>query len=272
MNSQNPIGRVDVLSSMVLETNHLTKRYGGLIALDDVSLEFPTGQVTAIVGPNGAGKTTLFNTIAGFLRPDFGSVNLVDGVGTKKIQLSGLTPCQIASGGIGVLFQDVRVFSRLTALENVAVGFSKQFGENPLLSVLRPKAVFKSDQRKLAKAREILDFVGLGDKSHLWAGSLSYGQQKLVALARLIAMDCEVIMLDEPTSGIHPAMIETLLSLIDKLAHQRGKTIIMVEHNLDVVRRIGDWVYMMLRGKLEAFGKPNEVLRDASLSQGIASE
>lgn len=253
---------------MYLETNNLMKHFGGLAALDDVSLEFHAGQITAVIGPNGAGKTTLFNVIAGFAKPDSGSVRIIDTVSSvpAETDLTRLRPQQIAQQGLGVLFQDIRVFGHLTALENVAVGMKHQRGENPLLAVFRPDIVAKEDRETLAKALEHLEFVGLADKAHLWAGSLSYGQQKLVALARLVAADARVIMLDEPTSGIHPTMIKTLMGLIDRLAHELGKVIIMVEHNLNVVRHIGDWVYLMSRGRAEIFGKPAEVLRDETLT------
>lgn len=252
---------------MHLETDSLNKHFGGVAALDDVSLEFPAGQVTAVIGPNGAGKTTLFNAIAGFVRPDSGSVRLVGGNGSPAgtADLTGLPPHRIARHGIGVLFQDIRVFGHLSALENVAVGTGRQTGENPFMAMLRPGKVAVEDRANLSAARDHLDFVGLADKAHLWAGNLSYGQQKLVALARLMAADAQVLLLDEPTSGIHPDMIDTLLALIERLADERGKAVIMVEHNLNVVRRVGDWVYLMARGRVEVFGKPSEVLRDESL-------
>lgn len=252
---------------MHLETDSLNKHFGGVAALDEVSLEFPFGQVTAVIGPNGAGKTTLFNTIAGFIRPDSGSVRLVEGNGASgsPIELTGCRPHEIARHGVGVLFQDIRVFSHLSALENVAVGAPRQTGENPFVALFRPGTVAREDQANLTAARAHLEFVGLADKAHLWAGNLSFGQQKLVALARLLAADARILLLDEPTSGIHADMIDTLLGLIERLANEQGKAVIMVEHNLNVVRRVGDWVYLMARGRVEVFGKPSEVLRDQSL-------
>ena len=252
---------------MHLETNSLNKHFGGVAALVDVSLEFPAGQVTAVIGPNGAGKTTLFNAIAGFIRPDSGSVRLVGGNGThaSPIELTGSSPQEIARHGVGVLFQDIRVFSHLSALENVAVGAARQTGENPFLAMFRPGSVSREDRANLDAARAHLEFVGLAEKAHLWAGNLSFGQQKLVALARLLAADSRALLLDEPTSGIHPDMIDKILGLIERLADEHGKAVIMIEHNLNVVRRVGDWVYLMNRGRLEVFGKPSEVLRDESL-------
>ena len=254
---------------MRIETDSLDKRFGGVVALDDVTLDFPARSVTAIIGPNGAGKTTLFNVMAGFLKPDSGSVFLVpNGDGeraTNKTDILGLPPYQIALRGVGVLFQDIRVFEKLTALENVAVGVKNQLGENPLSCFFHPAPVASREKEVLEKARHYLDYVGLADKAHLWAKQLSYGQQKLMAIARLLAGDAKVLLLDEPTSGVHPDMIDKLLGLIQRLADNDGCVVIMIEHNLNVVRRVGDWVYLMAGGRIEVFGKPEEVLRDTTL-------
>jgi ABC-type branched-subunit amino acid transport system ATPase component len=251
---------------MHMQTNIIRNHIGGVAALEDVSLEFPAGQVTAVIGPNGAGKTTLFNVMAGYVRPDSGSVRLAkSGNDTPEdIELTGRKPHEIARRGIGVLFQDIRVFGHLSAIENVAVGFRNQPGENPL-SALFGGSRTGSERAALEHARAHLEFVGLVDKAHVWAANLSYGQQKLVALARLLASEAGIFLLDEPTAGIHPDMIKKLLDLIERLADERGKAVIMVEHNLNVVREIGDWVYLMAGGRVEVFGKPAEVLRDESL-------
>lgn len=256
---------------MIVETDNLNKLFGGIVALEDVTLDFAAGSVTAIIGPNGAGKTTLFNVIAGFLKPDSGSVFLVpngDGESeTGKTSILGLSPNEIALRGVGVLFQDIRIFEKLTALENVAVGAKAQPGENPLNCFFRPVQVARREEEVLEKARHYLDYVGLADKSHLWAEQLSYGQQKLMAIARLLAGDAKVLLLDEPTSGVHPDMIEKLLGLIQRLADNDGRVVIMIEHNLNVVKRVGDWVYLMAGGRIEVFGKPDEVLRDETLQK-----
>lgn len=260
----------------LLRTDNLNKRFGGVVALDHVSIDFSEGTVTAIIGPNGAGKTTLFNVIAGFLQPDSGSVKLVrksdDGFSKKPISetsvnLVGLPPHRIALLGVGTLFQDIRLFDKLTALENVAVGVQHQLGENPIQCLFRPKAVATMEKETREKARHYLEVVGLSEKAHLWAEQLSYGQQKLVAIARLLAGDAKFLLLDEPTSGIHPDMIDFLLSRIQYLAYEERRTIIMIEHNLDVVKRIGDQVYLMADGRVEVFGTPSEVLRDSTLQK-----
>jgi ABC-type branched-subunit amino acid transport system ATPase component len=255
---------------MRVEIDNLNRRFGGVVALDDVSLDFASSSVTAIIGSNGAGKTTLFSVIAGFQKPDSGTVLLVPdnetgNVPLEGINITGMSPDQICLNGVGVLFQDVRVFDKLTALENVAVGAKDQPGENPFNCFFRPKLVATREKEVLEKARHYLEYVGLADKAHLWAEQLSYGQQKLVAIARLLAGDAKVLLLDEPTSGVHPDMIDKLLELIQQLADEQGRAVIMIEHNLNVVKRVGDWVYLMAGGRIEVFGKPQEVLRDSKL-------
>ena len=185
---------------MHIETENLNKRFGGVVALEDVSLEFPSASVTAIIGPNGAGKSTLFNVIAGFLQPDSGAVLMIEdnpaASESAKTDLLGLAPHEVARKGIGVLFQDVRVFSKLTALENVAVGVKYQCGEKQASCLFSPGRVRQQEEKVLDRARQLLEYVGLSEKANLLAGQLSYGQQKLVAIARLLAGDARVLLLD----------------------------------------------------------------------------
>ncbi len=251
---------------MRVETDNLNKRFGGVVALEEVTMDFSPSTVTAIIGPNGAGKTTLFNVMAGFLKPDSGSVNLMSDQadsGPKHSQdrnqatdIVGLAPHQIAARGIGV-----------SALENVAVGVKNQAGEKPVNCFFRRSVVRREEKDVMEKSGCLLEYVGLSDKSHLLAEQLSYGQQKLVALARLLAGDARVLLLDEPTSGVHPDMIDKLLDLIQRLADDDGRTVVMIEHNLNVVKRVGDWVYLMAGGRIEVFGKAQEVLRDSTLQE-----
>jgi branched-chain amino acid transport system permease protein len=262
------------LTEMQIETENLGKRFGGVVALEDVALEFPAGSVTAIIGPNGAGKTTLFNVMAGFLRPDSGAVYLIEKESEGKAELVmsrknivGLPPHMIARSGLGVLFQDIRIFKNLTALENVAVAFNHQTGENPVSCLFQPAKVRRVEFSTVDHAWHYLDYVGLSNKAHDWAAQLSYGQQKLLAIARLLAGDARVLLLDEPTSGVHPDMIDKLLGLVQRLATEERRAVVMIEHNLNVVRRVGDWVYLLAAGRVEAFGEPREVLRDNTLQE-----
>jgi ABC-type branched-subunit amino acid transport system ATPase component len=249
---------------MILRTHRLTKRFGGVVALDDVSVEFYPGSITALVGSNGAGKSTLFNVIGGLVAPDSGKVTLGNG---SEVQLTGLPPHAIARCGIGMLFQDVRIFRKLTALDNVAVGAQAQPGESPISTLFRRSVSRAREHEVIETAMQYLEFVGLSDKSHIWAEQLSYGQQKLVAIARLLAADSRVILLDEPTSGVHPDRSDQLLDRIQRLADDHNRTVIMIEHNHEVVARISDRVYQLETGRIVAYGTPQDVLPAPDVSQ-----
>lgn len=239
----------------VLELKDVTKSFGGLVAVDRASLAFFKGKITGLIGPNGAGKTTLFNLITGFLKPDDGTIHF------NGYTTNGLPPWHIAQLGIGRLFQDVRVFDKLTALENVLLARKEQPGENPLISLFRRKNAFNVEKRNLEEAKRWLKFVELEKKEETLAENLSYGQQKLLAIARLLAGGFEVLLLDEPTAGINPKMVKSVLGVIRRLA-QEGKTVVVIEHNMSVIMEISDWVYFMDEGKVVTFGLPKEILGD----------
>ena len=257
---------------MRVVTESLTKSFEGIKALDAVSVDFEPSMVTAIIGPNGAGKTTLFNVISGFLKPNSGHVFLIDdSLATGAIsnpqtsEITGLKANQVSKFGLGVLFQDIRVFNGLSVIENLLAAAPMQSGENPARACFQPRKIEREDRELLRKAMTILEYVGLSEHSHHYADELSYGQQKLAAIARLLMSESRVLLLDEPTSGVSPAMIPKLLELIQSLAEKDGCTVIMIEHNLNVVRDVGDWVYLMSRGAVEVFGIPEEVLQQDAL-------
>ena len=245
---------------MILGTQNLTKSFGGTVALDHVSVEFLPGSVTALVGANGAGKSTLFNVVAGFIAADAGEVYLKNG---PSLRVDGLPVHEIARRGIGVLFQEVRVFKKLTVLDNVAAGAQDQPGESSLNALLRRPRSLAREREVQQKAVQLLEFVGLSEQARYFADQLSHGQQKLVALARLLAANAKILLLDEPTAGVHPDRIDQLLKLIRKLAEDHARTIVMIEHNRSAVRRISDRVFRMERGAIVAAGSPQEVLRES---------
>jgi branched-chain amino acid transport system permease protein len=239
----------------ILELRGVTKVFGGVRAADRVTMGFEQGRITGLIGPNGAGKTTLFNLVSGFLHMDSGRVYL------KGRDITGLKPWHVAQRGLGRLFQDVRLFPRLRAIENVMVAFQKQAGENPLTSVFGRWVVVRQESVRRRRAIELLSFVGLSGKADDLAEDLSYGQQKLLSIARLLAADAEVLLLDEPTAGVNPQMVGVLLDVVRKLARE-GKTIVFIEHNMNVVVEIADWLYFIDDGQIESFGTPQEVLGD----------
>jgi len=238
-----------------LELIDVSKSFDGLKAVDQVSIGLQKGKITALIGPNGAGKTTIFNLISGFIKPDSGQILY------RGQNMVGLSPWEIASLGIGRLFQDVRVFSRLTVLDNVLAAFKGQKGEKVMVAILGRGKVLSEEARNKEKALELLRFVGLAEKASDLAENLSYGQQKLLSIARLLAAEADVLLLDEPTAGVNPAMIGQILKVARTLAEQ-GKTVVIIEHNMNVVVEVADWVYFMDDGQIVSFGLPKDVLGD----------
>lgn len=244
----------------ILELVGVSKSFDGIKAVDSVSLDFSANKITALIGPNGAGKTTVFNLISGFLKADEGTIKF------KGKDLNGFPPFRIARAGIGRLFQDVRIFKEMTVLENVMAAFDNQVGERWWVPLIEPFKVKKQEREFLQRADELLQFVGLLEKRDDFAESLSYGQQKLLSIARLLASDAEILLLDEPTAGVSPAMVPQILEVIISLRN-RGKAVILIEHNLNVVSEIGDWVFFMDEGQVTYFGLPADVLGNPDVRQ-----
>jgi branched-chain amino acid transport system permease protein len=245
---------------VVLQADGLSKRYGGIVAAKDVSLELRGGTITALVGPNGAGKTTLFNLLTGTVVPDAGSVRL------NGVELVGTRPDAIVHAGLVRTFQDVRLFGRLSCLENIMLAVPGQAGER-VDTLLRPgRLVSRTDRAVAQQAMRWLDFVGLADQAGTPAEALSYGQSKLVSLARALATKADVLLLDEPASGVDTTWVDTMLSLIDAVRAE-GRTVCLVEHNLDVVRELADHAYFMELGEITASGTIAELTSSARLAE-----
>ncbi|MDW5593042.1 branched-chain amino acid ABC transporter ATP-binding protein/permease [Conexibacter stalactiti] len=238
----------------------LEKSFGGVRAVQGVDIDLKRGAVTALVGPNGAGKTTVFNLIAGALRPDAGSVVLDD------VEIAGKRPDEIAALGMVRSFQDVRLFPQMTARDNVAVAVPGQPGESLARLFAAPAAVGRGERAALEMADEWLEFVGMSGAATTPAAALSYGEQKLVSLARVLATDAQVILLDEPASGIEGSWVQAMLDLIDRVRDQ-GRTVCIVEHNMHVIEQIADVTYFMESGRVVASGDVGELLKDNHLAE-----
>ncbi|MBF0605155.1 MAG: ABC transporter ATP-binding protein [Nitrospirae bacterium] len=235
-----------------LSFHHLRKKFGGTAALSDVSLSFTNEGTVALIGPNGAGKTTLLNIISGFLAPDSGQVFL------GATEITGMAPYRIAKLGIVRTFQELRIIRNLSTLDNVMLSRPEQLGENLLHALLRLRSKQgEIDNRQTAF--QLLEIVGLEEKSIDPAGSLSYGQQKLLALACCLATEAHTLILDEPVAGVHPDMIDKIISLLGKLKEQ-GKRLLFIEHDLNMVRKTADFVVVMANGVVIAQGPPDDVL------------
>ncbi len=245
---------------VVLRTVGVSKRFGGIVAARDLDIELRQGTITALVGPNGAGKTTVFNLLTGAIPPDTGSVEL------NGDELVGLDPAQIARKGMVRSYQDVRLFNRLSCLQNVMMAVQGQPGENFATLTIAHGRVIRSEAETRDKAMEWLRFVGMADFAAVSAGALSYGQTKLVSLARVLATEADVLLLDEPASGIDTRWVDTMLDLIEQVRDQ-GRTVCVVEHNLHVVGRLADHTYFMELGEITAQGTIAELTSTPRLAE-----
>jgi ABC-type branched-subunit amino acid transport system ATPase component len=239
-----------------LELREVSKSFGGVVAVDRMSVGFEAGKVSALIGLNGAGKTTVFDLISGLLDPDEGDIYY----GGKKI--SRLRPWDVAQCGIGRLFQDIKVFERLTVIENVLTAFKGQKGESAFASIFARRRVLEQERGLRERARELLHSVGLARKADEPASELSYGQQKLLALARLLAADVDALLLDEPTAGVEWRSAVKVLEVIRRLANE-DKTLVIIEHNMGFISECVDTLFFVERGRVTSSGAPGVVLAGA---------
>ena len=240
----------------MLETRELTIRFGGHVAVDHVSCSFAPGTLTAIVGPNGAGKTTYFNLISGQLRASEGSVRL-DGVDITNDTASSRT-----HRGLGRAFQLTQLFPNLSVVENVRLAVQSRRKEG-----LNLWSVWLDHRNTLERAHALVDRVKLGDRANAAASSLPHGDQRKLEVAMLIALEPSVFMFDEPTAGMNAGEAPVILDLIRRLKQDKTKTILLVEHKMDVVRELADRIVVLHNGKLVADGEPEAVIASPIVQQ-----
>lgn len=243
-----------------LQASGLEVSFGGLKALNDCSFTVQQGRITCLVGPNGAGKTTIFNVITGFLQPGAGSVSY------KGFLLDGWKPQAIVAAGIARTFQNLRLFTDLTALDNVLTSLPAQAGEEPFAAIFRPFHVASRQRGRRAEALAILDRVGLSARAGDFVRNLSYGEQKLLIIARVLATGAELLLLDEPASGLSAGALDGVMALLRSLQAD-GKTLLVVEHNTRVVQKIADDVLFLHQGHLMAQGSPEAIVNDPALAE-----
>jgi neutral amino acid transport system ATP-binding protein len=241
----------------ILVADGVTRKFGGLTAVDVAHVEIPRGMITALIGPNGAGKTTLFNLLTGFDKPDSGSWSF------EGRNLAGVPSYRVARRGMIRTFQLTKALSLLTVIDNMRLGSQDQPGEKFFASFLRP--LWSGVEKRLTiKAEELLERFKLIEKRDDYAAGLSGGQRKLLEMARALMSNPRLIMLDEPMAGVNPALTQSLLEHIKDLKKD-GTTVLFVEHDMHMVRNISDWVIVMAEGKIVAEGPPAQVMKDQAV-------
>lgn len=245
-------------ANTILRLEALSKSFGGLQAVRDLSFDVNAGTITSLIGGNGAGKTTAFNLITGNLVPDSGHIYLRDA------RVDGLPPHKVARAGIARGFQELRLFNRLSARDNIEAAIPNLRGESIIRALIGGRELMGERNAADARANALLDDLTIASQADSLAERLSYGQQKLLSLGRLLAAEGELLLLDEPTSGLSPGMVEDFCTRMRRLT-ENGKTILLIEHNVDIVMRLSDWVVVMHQGTKIAEGRPEEVRNNVTV-------
>lgn len=241
----------------ILEVKNLTKNFGGLCAVSNVSMTINSGELIGLIGPNGAGKTTLFNLLTGVYEPSSGLIELTED--DKKIQLGGLKPYKVTSHGIARTFQNIRLFKTMTVLENVKVAMHKNIRYGTITAILRLPSYYSEEKWVEEKSCELLKEVGLYSKRNELATNLPYGEQRRLEIARALAIQPKILFLDEPAAGMNPQETADLTQLIYHIRDKYNLTVILIEHDMSLVMNICERIYVLDYGKMIANGNPEEI-------------
>ena len=240
----------------VLVATDVRKEFGGLIAVNDVTFTVPRGKVISLIGPNGAGKTTFFNMLTGVYTPTAGQILFLGE------DVTGKPPHAITERGIGRTFQNIRLFQNMTALENVLVGMHSRMKANLFNSILRTPKVRREEREAREKARELLEYTGLGRKAEEVSRNLPYGDQRRLEVARALATQPKLLLLDEPTAGMNPQETADFTSFVARLREEQGLAVLLIEHDMRVVMGVSDRVTVLDYGEKIAEGTPQEIQKD----------
>ncbi len=237
----------------LLEMANITKTFGGLKAISDVTFSLEKGRIVSIIGPNGAGKTTFFNTLTGIYRPDTGTIKF------NGKSLVGLRTDQIAACGIARTFQNIRLFADMTVIENIMVGMHVHLKQSPLQTLLRLPGFNREEKEAEVKALRLMKYVGLNNVENELAKNLPYGAQRRLEIARALAADPQLLLLDEPAAGMNPQETEDIIKLFRDIRDNMGITILLIEHDMRVVMNISEDICVMDYGEKIAQGSPAEI-------------
>ena len=244
------------MAGILLEAKKVTKRFGGLVAVNEVDFSIDEGSIISLIGPNGAGKTTFFNMIAGLYPLSAGEIRF------KGQRLDTASPHTITTLGIARTFQNIRLFATMSALDNVLVGMHTRLKSGIIGSVLRLPSVVAEEKQAREQAHHLLDFVGLNGAADTWARNLPYGDQRRLEIARALATQPTLLLLDEPSAGMNPQERNALTDLIRRLRTELGLTVFLIEHHMGLVMGISDRVTVLDHGTKIAEGSPHDVQRN----------
>lgn len=254
----------------VLKVSGLTKNFGGLAAVSNVNLEIGECELIGLIGPNGAGKTTLFNLLTGVYDPSEGKIELnVDG--TMK-SIGGLKPYVITGLGLARTFQNIRLFKNMTVLDNVKLAMNKSVSYSTLAAILRLPSYYREEQRVLEEAVKLLEVVGLAEKQTTLAKNLPYGQQRKLEIARALAAKPKILFLDEPAAGMNPQETTELTELIHQIKEQFNLTVVLIEHDMSLVMKICERIYVLDYGKCIAHGTPEAIKNNRRVIEAYLGE
>jgi branched-chain amino acid transport system ATP-binding protein len=240
----------------ILEAVNIRKEFGGLIAVNDVDFVIPRGMIVSLIGPNGAGKTTFFNILTGVYKPTAG------GVFFEGQPIAGLPPHKVTTLGMARTFQNIRLFKNMTALENVLVAMHSRIKGGVLRSIFRTPGLRKEEEEAHERGRQLLEFSGLRRKDDEYAKNLSYGDQRRLEVARALATEPKLLLLDEPTAGMNPEETASFTTFVARLREEQNMTVLLIEHDMKVVMGISDRVTVLDYGEKIAEGEPKQVQHD----------
>jgi branched-chain amino acid transport system ATP-binding protein len=249
-----------------LQIKNLTKQFDGIKAVNDVSIEVDKKSIISIIGPNGAGKTTLFNLITGFYTPDHGSV-VIEGTSVQ-----GLSPHRITKNGIARTFQNIRLFPWMTVQDNIVVARQLRCSAGFIRSCFNTPLLKREKKTTVDKVQEIMAYFHLQNKWNYQAKNLPYGEQRKLEIARALATDPKILLLDEPTAGMNPAESQECVELIFQINENLGITIIVIEHNMNVVMGVSDKIYVLDHGSKIAEGRPEEIQNNREVIKAYLGE